>query len=173
MTLYFPSDEHGLLSSTFWVDGDTSGKTELNPDGYTSFALRLTSEYTNMDVFPVEQDPGFRWLFQVQMVENTERYTEYRILSFETADMMNKFMSGYYSFQLLGSYLDIPSSSTASFIADQWDTLLTGELKAKSKTTNDMQRGQVENLQGGTYQPGVVRYKTDPNTAQSYVIYRD
>lgn len=164
MTLYFPSDEYGVLSSTFYVDGDTSGKTELNPNGYESFALRLTSEYTNMDVFPVEQDPGFKWLFPVEMRANNERYTEYRILSFETVQMMDSFMSGYYSFQLLGSYLDIPSAFTTSFIADQWDTLLTGELKAKSKTTNDMQRGQEEQT---------VKYTTDPDTAESYVIYRD
>lgn len=164
-TLYLGnSTSSNGLQPEFSLDGDWSGRTDLNPTGYTEFALRLTSAYTNRDILQVEQDPGFKWLFKLDLIEANERYTTFKIGdAFQTLYASDKFMSGYYEFELLGTYLDI-SHLDDPFVENQWDSLLTGEFKVKTETTNDMQRGQIEET---------IKYKTDPNTAQSYVIYND
>ncbi len=164
-TLYFlNTTSTNQFQPEFSLDGDWSGLTDLNPLGYTEFALRLTSEYNNRDILQVEEDPGFKWLFSLDLVEANERYTTFKINTTAQAEWAaDKFTSGYYGFELFGTYLEI-SNTLDQFVEDQWDSLLTGEFKVKTETTNDMQRGQIQEI---------VKYTTDPNTAQSYVIYRD
>jgi len=165
-TIYFlNTTSTNQFQPEFSLDGDWSGRTDLNPLGYSTFALKMTSEYTNREILQAEYDPGFKWLFSIDLVEANERYTTFSIRpAFESVFAADAFTSGYYAFELLGTYLEIPSNFQEPFIKNQWDSLLTGEFKLKSETTNDMQRGQIEET---------VKYTTDPNTAQSYVIYRN
>ena len=168
MTLYFPTSSENSLTATIFLDGDLSGATELNPDGYSVMALQLISKYTNSNI--VQPADSYDWLFKVTILESNERWTKLSTDASETASTINEFKSGYYDFKLWGTYLPyggadgVTTTTGGAFDEDQWDLVLEGETKIKTDTTNDMQRG---------HEPETVKYTTDPNTAQSYVIYKD
>jgi len=160
MTLYFPNDlVKGALNDVF-IDGDVRGITNLHPGGWNTYRLQLTSRYTNRDIDADETQ--FEWVLPLSPLNANERYTHFVIDGLSTdLSIQNQFKSGYYDYTLWATYLEI-DFETMPFDASQWNQIQEGEAKVKTKTTNDMQRGREDE---------VVKYTTDPNTAQSYVIY--
>lgn len=161
MTLYFTNGNVNPYWTDFFLDGDWSGVNDMFPNGYLTYRLELISKYTNKEYTLEPLGGNIQWIFDVTFIEANERYTHLRIPGLQSqAYMADKFASGYYDFKLWATYLDILQSE--DFEEYSWNVVLEGEAKVKTETTNDMQRGQPEET---------VKYTTDPNTAQSYVIY--
>tara|TARA_R110000772_G_scaffold77311_1_gene166594 strand:+ start:121 stop:573 length:453 start_codon:yes stop_codon:yes gene_type:complete len=148
MTLYFLDNQAAPAKTNVYVDGDYSG--------YETYRVQLISKYNNKNI---EQD-GNVWELEANLSTYNERYTYFTISSTDAQFVENTFRSGYYTFKLLGSAFDLAPGQP--FVANQWDVLYTQECKIKTKTTSDMQRGE---------EAQTVKYTTEPNTAQSYVIY--
>lgn len=163
MTLYFTNANVVDAWTDFFLDGDYSGITDLHPSGYLTYRLQLVSKYTNKEAVVEPFGGNVQWIFDVTFVEANERYTHLRIPGLQSqAYMADRFRSGYYDAKLWVTYLDIPQSQ--EFDDYSWKLVFDEEVKVKTETTNDMQRGQPEET---------VKYTTDPNTAESYVIYTE
>ena len=163
MTLYFTNANILDYRTDFFLDGDWSGINEMFPNGYRTYRLELISRYTNKD-YEKDQFLGgtVQWLFDTDFIESNERYTHFAIQGLQSqVYVAEKFASGCYDFKLWATYLDFNTSD--AFEEYSWNVILEGETKVKSETTNDMQRGQPRET---------VKYTTDPNTAESYVIYK-
>ena len=149
MTLYF---SQGIPENTpIYLDGDFSG--------FTSYRMQLVSMYTNREI---SADAIYEWTLELELMSSNTRYTYFELDPFagQGSDIRDEFKSGYYEYVLYGSLFAIDKNTP--WDPEEWTSLLTGEVKVKSKTTNNMQTsGQTE----------TVKYTTEPNTAQSYVIY--
>ena len=163
MTLYFRDTTEGTPYNTrIAVDGDLSGVTTSSPNGLVTYRLQLTSRYTNREV---EYEGADSWLLPIELQISNERYSEFNVQPWGFAgggELAFKLYSGFYDYEIWGSYLDL-DWATDIFEEGQWSLLQNGKTKVKSTTTDDMQRGSNENI--------TVKYKTEPNTAKSYVIY--
>lgn len=166
MTLNFPDkDDQSPLGTQIYLDGDYSGVTTNNPLGYQRYRVQLVSKYNLQDI---EQD-GDKWKLEATLLGSNERWTNLEIVAFVgdfSETVKDTFRSGYYDFKLWGTYLNNPPYEATppydDFEAWQWIPLYEQECKVKTSTTHDMQRGDVETT---------IKYKTEPNTAKSYVIY--
>ncbi len=164
MTLYFPNDSYPTISGGFCIDGDLSGDSPFytnTPQGWAQMRLQLISRYTNRSVD--NNDTVDTDVIAIFIRDVNERYTEFGFTTTLDEDLQNKFASGLYDYKIWATYLDIPFP-TVPFDSEQWSLIHEGECKVKTKTTNDMSRGA---------EAQTVKYTTDPNTAESYVIYRD
>ena len=156
MTLYFLNSDTNKVN--FWLDGDFRGVSlPYFPNGYQNYRLELTSRYTNRDIDA--DNPN--WVYDCTLVSANERYSSFDINFANAAPTANQFKSGQYDLKLWGTHLDNPSDT---FDPDQWVGLVEMEAKVVTKTTNNMAR---ESVDANT----TVKYKTEPNTAKSYVIY--
>jgi hypothetical protein len=152
MTLYFPNENVPGIDTDFFLDGDWSG--------FNSYRLKLISRYTNNDI--QEGNNTIYWTIPAILILSNARYTQFAF-PFPTTDYIkDSFRSGYYNFTLLGSELILDENDP--FIPEDWDSLLTGEVKVKTKITENMQRSSSTEE--------TVKYTTTPNTAKSYVIYK-
>lgn len=154
MTLYFPNKdtEYTAHDSAFSVDGDFSG--------YTTYRIELTSRYNNRIMN--QSVVSVLWAYEIDLLVSNARYTEFKIaIGPDAVSTSDSFVSGYYDFKILGSLLNV--SYLDSYDPADWNILLEGETKVKTETTNDMQRGNA---------PETIKYKTDPNIAQPYLIYK-
>ena len=162
MTLYFLDTTAGTPANTrIAVDGDLSGVSAAFPTGWTTYRLQLTSSYTNRDV---DNDTS-SWLLPIDLLISNERYSEFNVTPYIGAGdtIQTGLYSGIYDYEIWATNLNIDWTNDA-FEEVQWQLLLNGQTKVKSKTTVDMQRGADEAI--------TVKYKTEPNTAKSYVIYK-
>lgn len=153
MTIYFRDTTEGEPSNTrIAVDGDLGG--------YVTYRLQLISRYTNREV---DNDTS-AWLLPIELQISNERYSEFNIEPYTGAGstIEEGLYSGFYDYEIWGSTADV-DWTTDTFDEGQWSLLQNGKTKVKSTTTDDMQRGG---------EPETVKYKTEPNTAQSYVIYK-
>jgi len=154
MTLYFRDTTEGEPSNTrIAVDGDLSG--------YVTYRLQLISRYTNREV---EYEGADSWLLPIELQISNERYSEFNVQPWAFGggnEIASKLYSGFYDYEIWGTLLAI-DWTTENFDEGQWSLLQNGKTKVKSTTTDDMQRGG---------EPETVKYKTEPNTAKSYVIY--
>ena len=151
MTLYFKD-----ITAT----GDTN--TKICVDGsfksYNNYRLQLISRYTNRDI----DNDTTAWLLPIEVLISNDRYTEFNVSPYITT-IQEGLYSGTYDYKIWGTNLT-EDYVNDPFIESAWNLLQTGQTKVKSTTTVDMQRGSDENI--------TVKYKTEPNTAQSYVIYK-
>ena len=164
MTLYFRDITEGTaLRTRVAVDGDLSGVTAATPNGLVTYRLQLISRYTNREVQNEVRDAS--WLLPMDLEISNERYTQFTVHPYgPTGGQIELGLyTGFYDYEIWGTYLDIPWD-TEDFEQGQWNLLQNGKTKVKSTTTVDMQRGSDEAI--------TVKYKTEPNTAQSYVIYK-
>ena len=152
MTLYFPNELVDGIDTDFFLDGDWSG--------FNSYRLQLVSRYTNNDI--QEGNNTVDWVLPTNIVLSNARYTQLSIPYPTSNFIKDSFRSGYYNFTLLGSVLILDENDP--FIPEDWVSLLTGEVKVKTKTTENMQRSSSTEE--------TVKYTTTPNTAKSYVIYK-
>ena len=152
MTLYFPNENVPGIDTDFFLDGDWSG--------YNSYRLELVSRYTNNDI--QEGNTTVDWTIPAVLVLSNARYSQFAFPYPSTDYIKDSFRSGYYNFTLLGSELILDEMDP--FISDEWVSLLTGEVKVKTKTTENMQRSSST--------AETVKYVTAPNTAKSYIIYK-
>jgi hypothetical protein len=162
MTLYFRDNTEGTaLRTRVAVDGDLSGVTAATPNGYVTYRLQLTSRYTNRSI---DNDTS-SWLLPIELQLSNERYSEFNVQPYLGAGSTVELglYTGLYDYEIWGSELDIDWTSE-NFDEGQWSLLQNGQTKIKSTTTVDMQRGSDEAI--------TVKYKTEPNTAKSYVIYK-
>ena len=153
MTLYFSGTPVGDAPNTpIYVNGDFSG--------FNSYRMQLVSMYTNRDI---NAEDIYEWTLELDLVSSNERYTYFDLDPYtgQGTNIQNEFKGGYYEYTLYGSLFTIDKDSP--WDPEEWTNLLVGEVKVKSKTTNNMQTSQ---------QAETVKYTTDPNTAQSYVIYK-
>lgn len=154
MTLYFKD---------ITAPGDTN--TKICVDGswpsYLNYRLQLTSRYTNRDI---DNDTS-SWLLPIEVLVSNARYTEFNVIPYIGAGstIQDGLYSGIYDYEIWATNLNV-DYETDPFNEAAWFLLQTGQTKVKSTTTVDMQRGSDENI--------TVKYKTEPNTAQSYVIYK-
>ena len=152
MTLYFPGTPVGDSPNTpIYINGDFSG--------FNSYRLQLTSKYTNRDI---SADEVYEWTLSLSLLSSNERYTSFDLDPWigQGSNIQDTFKSGYYDFTLYGSLFEIDINDTWEPL--DWNSLLEGEVKVKTKTTHNMQISQ---------QAETVKYTTEPNTAKSYVIY--
>lgn len=164
MTLYFsntdiPADDQP--NTRVCVDGDLSGTNTIYPLGYVSYRLQLISRYTNREV---QYEGETSWLLPLNLDLSNDRYSEFTIDPWAFGgglEIANELRSGLYDYEIWGSYIGL-TWNVDPFDATEWSLLQNGQTKVKSNTTVDMQRGS---------EPETVKYKTDPNTAKSYVIY--
>ena len=156
MTLYFLDSDTDHCD--FWLDGDFRGiSLPYFPNGYQNYRLQLISRYSNKEI----DADDVEYPFECQLLSANERYSTFRMYFFYAVRIANKFKSGQYDMKLWGTHLDNPSDT---FDPDQWVRLVEMEAKVVTKTTNNMAR---ESVDANT----TVKYKTEPNTAKSYVIY--
>jgi hypothetical protein len=151
MTLYF-KDITAIESpnTRICVDGDLSG--------WLTYRLQLTSRYTNREV---DNDTS-SWLLPIDILVYNERYTEFDVAPYiDTIE--TGLYTGIYDYEIWGAPFNTDYAND-TFEEAQWRLLQNGQAKVKSKTTVDMQRGSNQNI--------TVKYKSEPNTAQSYVIYK-
>jgi len=161
MTLYFSDSTAGTPTNTrICVDGNLSGISDMFPNGWATYRLQLTSRYTNRDI----EASAFSWVLPIELLVANERYSEFKVNPYiSIGDQIELGLyTGMYDYEIWATNLDL------SFFIDeleetQWTLLQNGQTKIKTKTTVDMQRGG---------EPETVKYKTEPNTAQSYVIYK-
>lgn len=154
MTIYFPNNDtdYPAYNCAFSVDGDFSG--------YNTYRLELISRYNNetlnQSVVPV------LWAYKIDLLMSNERYSEFRIsIGPDAVNTGASFVSGYYDFKISGSVFNV--SYADPYDPLDWNILLEGETKVKTKTTNDMQRSSATET---------IKYTTDPNIAQPYLIYK-
>ena len=150
MTLYFKDiTTTGAANTRICVDGDMSG--------WLTYRLQLTSRYTNREV---DNDTS-SWLLPIDILISNERYTEFNVSPYIDT-IQDGLYTGIYDYEIWAApfYTD----ENDPFEEAQWRLLQNGQTKVKSKTTVDMQRGSDENI--------TVKYKTEPNKAESYVIYK-
>ena len=159
MTIYFPNDLVAGIGTDVFFDGDLRGITAQDPNGWNTYWLQLISNYTNRDI-AAEEETQTDWYFELRPIVQNERYSQFVIEDLSDTWAQNQFRSGYYEFKLHGSYLDIEWDQVNE--PGSFTLLQSGLAKLKTKTTDDLQRGNEDE---------VVKYTTDPNTAQSYVIY--
>ena len=151
MTLYFKDiTATGTTNTKICVDG--SWRT------YLRYRLQLTSRYTNRDV---DNDTS-SWLFPMDLLLSNERYSEFNVTPYIDT-IQTGLYTGIYDYKIWGTGLT-GDYETDPFDEDAWTLLQEGQTKVKSTTTVDMQRGSDENI--------TVKYKSEPNIAQSYVIYK-
>ena len=146
MTLYFSQGDPE--NTPIYLDGDFGG--------FTSYRMQLVSMYTNRDI---SADEIYEWTLELELMSSNTRYTHFQLDPFtgQGSDIRDEFKSGYYEYVLYGSLFAIDKN--IPFDPEEWNTLLTGEVKVKTKTTNNMQTsGQAE----------TVKYTTEPNTSLLY-----
>tara|TARA_R110000772_G_scaffold143939_1_gene253500 strand:- start:640 stop:1098 length:459 start_codon:yes stop_codon:yes gene_type:complete len=152
MTLYFPNENVPGIDTHFFLNGDFAG--------YNSYRFELVSKYTNNDI--KEGNTTVDWSLPAVLVLSNARYSEFAF-PYPTSDYVkDSFRSGYYNFTLWGTELILDEMDP--FISSEWSSLLTGEVKVKTKTTDNMQRSSST--------AETVKYVTEPNTAKSYIIYK-
>jgi len=155
MTLYFKDiTAIGTTNTKICVD-------IAQPFPKNRYRLQLTSRYTNRDV----DNNTTEWLFPMDLLFTNERYSEFNVEPYVgTGDTVQTGLySGIYDYKIWGTNFNT-DYETDPFNEDVWTLLQEGQTKVKSTTTVDMQRGSDENI--------TVKYKTEPNKAQSYVIYK-
>ena len=151
MTLYFKDiTAIGTTNTKICVDGSWST--------YNKYRLQLTSRYTNRDV---DNDTS-SWLFPMDLLLSNERYSEFNVTPYIDT-IQTGLYTGIYDYKIWATNLT-EDYETDPFDEDVWTLLQEGQTKVKSTTTVDMQRGSNENI--------TVKYKSEPNKAQSYVIYK-
>ncbi len=161
MTVYFPDTDYPTLSGGFTVDGDLRGDLPFpttNPQGWDEMRLQLISRYTNL---PVDNSSVKEDAIKIFIRFANSRYTEFGF-TYTGNNLQSDFASGLYDYKIWGTYIE-EADLVEPFDSDQWTLIQEGECKLKTKTTNDMNRGN---------ETDTVKYKTDPNTAESYVIYK-
>lgn len=164
MTLYFPNDFYPTVGGGFCIDGDLSGDSPFHtntPQGWAQMRLQLISRYTNRSVD--NESTEDRDVIDIHIRDVNERYTEFGFTFSGTNDLDQKFASGLYDYKIWATYMDLVDL-TQPFDPEQWSMIHEGECKVKTKTTRDMNRGA---------EAQTIKYTTEPNTAESYVIYRD
>ena len=152
MTLYFPNENVPGIDVDFFLNGNFSG--------YTTYRLQLVSKYTNNDIQEGNNDS--EWSLPTDIVLSNARYTQFSIPNPTSDYIKDSFRSGYYEFTLWGSVAIIGDDTP--FDKSEWSSLLTGEAKVKTRTTENMQRSSST--------AETVKYTTEPNTAKSYIIYK-
>ena len=151
MTLYFKDiTAIGTTNTKICVDGSLPS--------YNNYRLQLISRYTNRDI----DNDTTAWLLPIEVLISNERYTEFNVSPYIDT-IQEGLYTGIYDYKIWGTNLN-EDYVNDPFDEDVWTLLQEGQTKVKSTTTVDMQRGSNENI--------TVKYKTEPNKAQSYVIYK-
>lgn len=151
MTLYFKDiTAIGTTNTKICVDGSLPS--------YNNYRLQLISRYTNRDI----DNDTTAWLLPIEVLISNERYTEFNVSPYIDT-IQEGLYTGIYDYKIWGTNLN-EDYVNDPFDEAVWFLLQEGQTKVKSTTTVDMQRGSNENI--------TVKYKTEPNKAQSYVIYK-
>jgi len=151
MTLYFKDiTAIGTTNTKICVDGSLPS--------YNNYRLQLISRYTNRDI----DNDTTAWLLPIEVLISNERYTEFNVSPYIDT-IQEGLYTGIYDYKIWGTNLN-EDYVNDPFDEAVWFLLQEGQTKVKSTTTVDMQRGSNENI--------TVKYKSEPNKAQSYVIYK-
>lgn len=151
MTLYFKDiTAIGTTNTKICVDGSLPS--------YNNYRLQLISRYTNRDI----DNDTTAWLLPIEVLISNERYTEFNVSPYIDT-IQEGLYTGIYDYKIWGTNLN-EDYVNDPFDEAMWFLLQEGQTKVKSTTTVDMQRGSNENI--------TVKYKSEPNKAQSYVIYK-
>jgi len=148
MTLYLPDFES---TNKLAVNGDLSG--------YTTYYLALYSRYTNKTIGTTSYT-NYEWAPELILDTYNSRYTEFLVSQFAfNISALNT--SGIYDYTIWASEFDL-NPSNDPFDPEQWTILQDGLLKLYSQRTDNMSDDNVTRT---------IKHTTDPNTAESYVIY--
>ncbi len=127
---------------TFSLNGD------FTSSNFSQWRMKLTSKYTNKDLGTLEYD--------LNVIQANERYTEFTFSLNDSEAISELEASGYYTYEIFGRN----SGGGSSILTDI--LLGEGELKMVTENTANTQRSN---------KPETIKYKTEPNTAKSYIIY--
>ncbi len=160
MTLELPTDDQSTVNIAF--NGNLTGITSQEPNGYQTYYLELQSEYTNREL-KGKNSVGTDYFFAPTLVRNqsinNDRYTEFTIDNWNS-NIATKFTSGIYNWTLYATYLTL-SPTQDPFIEEEWTALQTGLLK--------LVVGETFALDNNV---NTVRHESPNENTESYVIYK-
>jgi hypothetical protein len=157
MTIYLPDFN---LDNKLYVNDNLSGVTTWQATGYKTYYLQLHSRYSNRNLD--SNNDTFLWSPRLVREDFNDRYTTFSVEDI-TPGFTDMLKSGITDYTIWGSYFEIDNTTTP-FDSVIWVNLQDGLAKLETQKTNNMQHGDTSTT---------VKYKTDPDTAQSYIIYND